>query len=256
MKKEKAILVVSFGSSYKEAREKAIEPIEEKIEKAFPNYHIDRAFTSYRIIEKLKKEGIIYQNPKEALEKLIHLGYKEIFVQPLHIIPGFEYEKIKEIIDEVDKKDVRIVLSQPLLYTEEDYERVIDGLKAQCPPLKEDEIVLLAGHGTEHKANQCYIELQEKLRDMKLPFIVGTIEDGLEDILLELNEKAYRSVTLMPFLLVAGDHALNDLISNKEDSWQTCLLELGYEVKGYLKGLGENPLIQEMYVKYVEKLIR
>lgn len=253
---KKAILVVSFGSSYKEAREKAIEPVEEAIEKAFPAFHIERAYTSFRIIAKLKKQGIVYQTPKEALEKLVALGYKEIYVQPLHIIPGFEYDKIKEMINEMNHRDTVIHLSQPLLYRSEDYEHVVEALKAQCPLLKKDQIVVLVGHGTEHKANACYETLKMKLKEEQLPFLVGTIEHGLADVVKDLKENHYDSVILMPFLLVAGDHALNDLMGDKEDSWKNQLTNLGFEVEGFMKGLGENKMVRQIYIQYVHRLIQ
>lgn len=253
MENKRAILVVSFGSSVKEALERSIFSIEDLIRREFPNDQVERAFTSNMVIRKLKDTiGLTVDTPREALEKLIEKGFQEIVVQPLHILPGVEFEKIQKDIKEVDTQNVRIKLGKPLLYDEIDFWRVLQALKTQITMEKED-CVLLVGHGTYHRAGACYERLQEEIEKERLPFLVGTIEDGIEPILTRLKEKGYREILMMPFLLVAGDHVKNDLLGEDEDSWKSILLQNGYKVKWYPKGLGENPAFRQLYLNRVKE---
>ncbi|TCK98660.1 precorrin-8X methylmutase [Natranaerovirga hydrolytica] len=255
MNTKKAILIVSFGSSYKKARENAIEAVEKSIQKTFPSVHITSAYTSYKIIAKLKKQDIHFNNPQEALEELIGQGYNEIFVQPLHLIPGFEYEKIQNTIKNTNHSKVNITLGEPLFFKDEDYLTILKAIKKQWTP-QQDECLLLVGHGTEHKANKCYERLQEEWNKEKLPVIIGTIEEGTDKVLEMLKQGNYKKVLIMPLLLVAGDHAINDLDGEEEDSWKNQLKALGYDVTTHLKGLGENPYIQQIYVNKTKSLIQ
>lgn len=251
---KQAILVVSFGSSYEEARRKAIEPIEQAIQEHFPEYEVKRAFTSNRIIQKLKEQGIFIPTPQEGLEQLIQGGAREILVQPLHLIPGFEYEKIQQVVETYQRDDVKITLGQPLLMHPEDYDRVVEVLKTQLPEEKAGQGVILVGHGSEHEANRAYEILETHLQKAQLPVIVGTIEEGPGVVMEKLKAAGYRKVVLMPFLVVAGDHVFNDLVGEDEDSWKNVLTEGGYSVTTYTKGLGENPAFQQLYVAYVRAL--
>lgn len=252
MEKKEAILVVSFGSSYEKARKRAIEPIETLIEETFKNYHVARAFTSNIIIRKLREtQGIHIDTPEEAIEKLINKGFQRIIVQPLHLLAGFEYEKIQRALAAKHRPGVELRLGKPLLYDDIDYQRVVDALQTQLPALQEDQGVLLVGHGSDHGANESYQILQKHLQAQNLPIIVGTIEEGLTASINGLKQGNYKSVILMPFMVVAGDHVINDLLGDDPEAWKNQLESQGFSVEAYEKGIGENPAFQRLYVEHV-----
>ncbi|MBM7854893.1 sirohydrochlorin cobaltochelatase [Desulfohalotomaculum tongense] len=262
VKDKKAILVVSFGTSYPEARKACIESVENKIKNTFKDYEIRRAFTSEFIIKKLaQRDGLSIDNPEQALTKLKEEGYKQVVVQPLHIIPGAEYDEVKIIVDKfaAEKAFEQIVLGRPLLGSESnpnDYAIALEALKEQIPELAENQAVLLMGHGTHHEANACYDKFQQEINKANLNIFVGTVEaePTLEDIKEQLAAKDIKSVILMPFMLVAGDHAQNDLAGDEKESWKMQLKD-EYTVETYLHGLGENPAIQDIYVQHVKDAI-
>jgi sirohydrochlorin cobaltochelatase len=255
--RNKAIVVVSFGSSYEEARKKNIEPLENLIQDNFKDYKVVRAFTSNIILRKLKRSNIHIDTPKEALSKLINDGYEEIIVQPSHIIPGYEYEKIKQVVDKINNEtDANITLGRPLIYYNHDYELVIDALKSYIPKdIGEDEKILLMGHGTEHYANACYYYLQHLLKEKELPIIIGTVEEGIDVVIGRLQKENCNKVALMPFMLVAGDHAQNDMAGDDEDSWKNTLLANSIDVRIFIQGLGENEAVRKIYLSHIEDVI-
>lgn len=250
---KKAILVVSFGTSYKETREKTIEACEKKIKKAFEGYDFFRAFTSNMIIRKLKNRDNIYiENPIESLDRLHKEGYDEVIVQTLHIICGEEYTKLKEQISQYEDKFNKIVLGRPLLTQIEDYKETIEALKSQIPELEEDEAVVFMGHGTEHEAHSAYPALDYMLKQENVKAYVGTVEGypEIEEVIANLRKDKISKVRLMPFMLVAGDHAINDMASDEEDSWKSILNKEGFKTKVHLNGLGENEWIQDKFVRH------
>lgn len=253
---KKVILIISFGSSFKEAREKAIKPVEEAIGSTFFEYDVHRAFTSNHIRRKLRGEGILIESPEEALQRLIVNGYKEIIIQPLHLLAGFEYEKIKNAALAVNKSELSILLGEPLMYEGSNLDEVVEALKSQIPKDLGNKKVVLVGHGTEHPSNNMYQRLEEKLLEQELPILMGTIEAGVEVIIKKLEGKKVSEVLLMPFLLVAGDHVLNDISSDHADSWKSLLSKAGVKVEIYDKGLGENESFQQLYVKRVASIVK
>lgn len=257
-KYKKGILVVSFGTSYEDTRKANIEAVENKIDEAFEDYGVKRAFTSSKVIKKLKeRDNIFIDNPSEALQKMKEEGFKEVIMQPLHIIPGIEYEKIVSVFKEFNDEFEKIAIGTPVLYGIQDYEEAVKALKTQLPDIKEDSAVVLMGHGTPHPANACYACLQSFLNDEGLSVYVGTVEGypEIENIIPKLKSKNIKEVTLMPYMLVAGDHATNDMASDEEDSWKSLLEKEGFIVNTYLHGLGENPDYQRIYVNRVRKAI-
>ena len=250
---KKAILVVSFGTSYKETREKTIEACEKKIKEAFKDYDFFRAFTSNMIIRKLKnRDNIHIENPIEALDRLYKEGYKEVVVQTLHIICGEEYTKLKEQINSYNDKFEKIVLGRPLLSQIDDYKETIEALKLQIPNLENDEAIVFMGHGTEHEAHSAYPALDYMLKQDNIKAYVGTVEGypEIDEVIVNLKKDKISKVILMPFMLVAGDHAINDMAGDEEDSWNTILKENGFKTEVFLKGLGENEGIQNKFVKH------
>jgi len=248
---KKALLVISFGTSYDDTMKKNIEVCEQKLAQAFPDYDLKRAFTSHIIIRKLKREkGIGIDTPAMAVDRLLLERYEEVLIQPLHIIPGDEYNhKVLESVLPFKGRFRKFAVGEPLLYHIDDYDLVLDALEAQMPPMGEDEILVLMGHGSDHPANSSYSCLQAKADDRNLPLLVGCVEGypELDQVLHKLRRKTYKKIHLMPFMLVAGDHARNDMAGDDEDSWNQILLKEGYEVVCHLQGLGENPLIQKAF---------
>ena len=250
---KKAILVVSFGTSYHETREKTIEPCENKIKESFEGYDFYRAFTSNMIIKKLRKrDNLIIDNPVEALERLYNEGYEEVVVQSLHLICGEEYNKLKEIVEGYKEKFDRISLGRPLLTYIDDYRETTLAVKQELDKMEIDEVVVFMGHGTEHESHSSYPAIEYMLRDYGINAYVGTVEGypEIEQVIKRLKETNIKTVDLMPFMLVAGDHAINDMASDEEDSWKSILENEGFKVKTHLKGLGENPYIQEKFVNH------
>lgn len=265
MERKKAILVVSFGTSYEETRRLTIDSIEAHIGKSFPNYEIRRAFTSHMIIKILKqRDGIYVDTPEEALEKLAGEGYKEIIVQSLHIMPGEEFEYVNKVVKSFEGKGVfeKIVLGRPILYFKgndeclpDDYSLTVEALKFQLP---ETGAAVLMGHGTPHPANACYSCIQQVFRDKDINNVyLGTVEGypTLENVINNLRKDLIREVTLMPFMIVAGDHCMNDMASEEEDSWRSILESEGFKVNLYLHGIGENPKIRDIFRQHVEDTI-
>ncbi|MGL5642417.1 MAG: sirohydrochlorin cobaltochelatase [Paraclostridium sp.] len=250
---KKAVLVISFGTSYNETRKKTIEACESKIKDAFKDYDFFRAFTSNFIIRKLKnRDNIDIENPIQALDRLHKEGYEEVIVQTLHIICGEEFTKLKDQISQYEDKFGKITLGRPLLSQIEDYKEAIYALKLQIPELEEDEAVVFMGHGTEHEAHSAYPALDYMLKQENIKAYVGTVEGypEIEEVIVNLKKDKISKVRLMPFMLVAGDHAINDMAGDEEDSWKSILNESGFETKIHLQGLGENEGIQNKFVRH------
>lgn len=255
---KKCILVVSFGTSIISTFENCIKSTENKIKENFPQFEIRRAFTSYMIIKKLKEENKMYiDTVEEALEKMNLDGFTEVYVQPLHIMPGDEYDKIIAGVSKYKDTFNKIVLGRPILYRENDYGIAIEALKTQLPIIDKNKAVVLMGHGTAHPANASYSMLQYMLEDKKLKNVyVATVEGypTLENIIPKMKLSNINEITLMPFMLVAGDHAMNDM-AGEEDSWKTKLETEGFKINVYLHGLGENKAFQDIYVQHVRDCI-
>lgn len=247
---KKAILVVSFGTSYHETRKKTIEACENKIKESFEGYDFYRAFTSGMIINKLRKrDKMEIYNPSEVLEQLSKDGYEEVVVQSLHIICGDEYNKLKDMVAEYEDKFEKISLGRPLLTYIDDYRETVLAVKQDLDKMDIDEAIVFMGHGTEHESHSAYPAIEYMFRDYGINAFVGTVEGypELGQVIKKLKDKNIKTVDLLPFMLVAGDHAINDMASDEEDSWKTILKKEGFNVKVHLKGLGENPYIQEKF---------
>ena len=260
MKKDKkAILVVSFGTSYEETREKTIGAIERDIQAAYPDYEVRRAFTSGMILKVLaKRDGLHIDNVKEAMEGLAADGFQAVYVQPTHILNGEEYDDMVEVVEAYKGRFQVLEIGAPLLTSTQDYRKTIKGLMAEFSQPKESEALLLMGHGTEHHVNAVYPALDYHFKAMGYPNVfVGTVEayPTIEDILKQLEKSSLKKVHLLPFMVVAGDHARSDMAGDEEDSWKEILKAAGYEVDYTLKGLGEFPSVREIYVEHVAAML-
>ncbi len=264
---KKAILVVSFGTTFPDTLKTTIESTENKIRAAFPDYEVRRAFTSRIIIQRLfERDQVKIETEREALLRLKAEGYKEVIVQPLHIVAGAEYDKIKGIVSHLKQENAfeRIELGRPLLYYPgveghpDDYTIAIDAVKQQFPQLGRRDAVVFMGHGGPHPANAAYATLQLKFAANGLDNVFIYTVEGYPDldwVLEKLQETNRRKVTLMPFMLVAGDHANNDMAGDEEDSGKSILQAAGFKADTFVKGLGENPAIQDIYVQHIKDAI-
>lgn len=259
MAMKKGIIVVSFGTTYEETRKLCIESIEDRVREQYKGFFISRAFTSQMVINKLKnRDNYHVDNPKEALEKMKANGVKEIYIQPLHIILGHEYEKLLRQVEEFLKnnKDYSIKIGKPLLYNDEDYKKVVEGLRLSA--IKAKEGIVFMGHGTDHEKDISYDKLEKTIREMGYENVyIATVEGRvtLEDIIPKLKDKGIQKVVLKPLMLVAGDHAINDMASEEEHSWKSILEREGFNVKPILKGLGQLEKIQDIYLEHLEKIM-
>lgn len=255
---KKAILVVSFGTSHLDAMKNSIEKIENKIRDEFKGYEVFRAFTSHFIIKKLKeKENLNILTPEEALEYLKSKGFEEVIIQPLHLIPGEEFDYIKGVTEHRKNDFKALKLGRPIFFYQgmnglpEDYSLFIESIKEV---LNGEESVILFGHGTEHPSNAVYGMLQTVLVDEEYENVfVATVEGypTVENVLKKLKKKGITKTKLVPLLLVAGDHAKNDMASDEEDSLKSILQKEGIKVKLHLHGLGEIDKFDELYINRI-----
>lgn len=254
---KKALLVISFGTTYQETREKTILAIEQNFANKFEGYDVFRAFTSRKVIKKLKdRDNLIVNTPSEALEKILQENYEEVLCQSTHVINGFEYDKTLAEINEFSNKFSKFSFGKPLLSSHEDYISSAKAIIKHTTQLKNNEALFLMGHGTEHAANESYLILEDAFRELAHENIyVGTVEGHpeIDDLILTIKCKDISKIYLMPFMIVAGDHAQNDLAGEEPDSWKSILESEGYLVEVILTGLGEIAEIRDMFVKHLKQ---
>lgn len=257
MSLKKAILAVSFGTSHEETRKKTIEAIENQLKEYFPEYEVRRAFTSGMIMKVLKKRDNIHiDNVAEALEKLEKDGFEELVLQPTHIINGDEYDKMVSQAESFKNRFKSISIGKPLLTESSDYEEVCRGIMKQFTDMKKEDVLLLMGHGTGHFADAAYAALDYRFKALGYENVfVGTVEGypEFEDAMKQVRKYGPEKVILLPMMVVAGDHAVNDMAGDEEDSWKSMIEKEGYQVECILKGLGEFPEIRNIYIKHAEK---
>lgn len=253
---KKAILVVSFGTSHKDTREKTIDAIKAEIAGAYPDCRIYEAWTSKMILTKLKKRDNVYiPTVREAMEQMKADGVTHVYVQPTHVINGVENDLMKEDALAWDNEFVSISFGDPLLTTEEDNREAISAVSREFSDLAADEVLVLMGHGTTHFANAIYAALDYQFKDMGYDNIfLGTVEayPSMESLRRMVQAYGPRKVILAPFMIVAGDHARNDMAGDDPDSWFSQFKNDGYEVECCMKGLGEYPGIRKMFLSHIK----
>lgn len=258
---DKEILVVSFGTSYSNSRHVTIGAIEDAIREAYPDYQVRRAFTAQIIIDKLnKEENIEIDNVKQALDRAVANGVKTLVVQPTHLMNGLEYNDLKKELDKYKDKFDKIALGKPLLTSDEDFKQVIAAITNDTKEYLDGETAIcFMGHGTEADSNKVYATLQEKLKAAGYnDYFVGTVEakPSVDDLIAQVKESGkYKRVILQPLMVVAGDHANNDMAGDGEDSWVSKFKAAGFEVKPVLRGLGQNYDIQKIYLEHLKAAI-
>lgn len=251
---KKSLLAISFGTSYTETCKKNITATENALAQAFPDYILKRAFTSNVVINRLKeRENLAIDTVSGAVGKLLAEGYQEVLAQPLHIINGSEYHLVLTDLKPYTQAFTRFAIGSPLLTSHQDYVAVVHALHALFPPLYPYDAVVLMGHGSEHPANSAYAALDYVFKDEGLPQVyVGTVEGypPLRAVMRRLRADKIKKVTLMPLMLVAGDHIQNDMAGDQADSWKSILERMGYQVDTRILGLGEIEKIRRIYVSH------
>lgn len=249
------ILVVSFGTSYKETREKNITAIENQV-KEIGDYKVYTAFTSNMIRKKLAKAGEQINDVDQALAKMKEDNINDVYILPTHLLYGYEYEKIENQVKQHENQFNSIKIAPPLLASTEDMIKVINIIAKENPV--QNEAIVLMGHGSEHFANCVYPALDYIAKQQNHPHIYITTVEGYPDIQVVINNlknTEFQKILLLPLMLVAGDHAINDMASDEEDSLKTILTNAGYEVRTIIKGLGEYPQIRELYINHLKAIL-
>ena len=253
---KKALLVVSFGSSFVENREAAIDATEATVAAAFPEYDFFRAFTSQIIIDiYADRDGVEIDNVAQAIERIYDEGYGEVLVVPTLVINGEEDEEMDEALEPFEDKFAKFTVSSPLLTSVDDYAALVHAMGKELPAAAEGEAIVLMGHGTHHDGNSAYGTLDYVFKDEGYENVfVGTVEGfpEFDTILKKLKAGGYTKVTLMPAMVVAGDHAHNDMAGDEEDSWKQMLKAEGFDVDYIMMGLGEMDAIQGQFVAHAQ----
>lgn len=255
---KKAILVVSFGTSHHDACEKNIKSIEKDIAAEFPQWEIRRAFTSGMIIRKLSsRDGISTDTVVEALERLHSEGFDTVVIQPTHILNGEEYDDIVEDAGEYVDRFRNFVIGDPLLTNTDDYKQLVK-IVSDSIPAESSTAICLMGHGSEHFADSAYAALDYHFKDNgRADICVGTVEGfpDLDTLMRHVEALGVKRVLLTPLMVVAGDHAVNDMAGDEEDSWKIAFTAAGYETDCLIKGLGEYAEIRKMYIEHVRSAV-
>lgn len=258
MLNKKAVLVVSFGTSHHQTCENNIAAIEADIAQAFPGRELRRAFTSGMIIRKLqKRDHLAVDSVAQALQKLVDEGFSQVLVQPTHVINGEEYDDLAADC-QAYRGRIDLLLGAPLLTTAADYAALVSALRDAYPP-EEGTAYCLMGHGTTHFADSAYAALDYHFKNVGRPDVfVGTVEGfpDLDTLRGRIAAFAPDRVVLLPLMVVAGDHAVNDMAGDKETSWKSVLEQDGYLVNCVLRGLGEYPAVRNIYLEHARACVQ
>ena len=254
-----AMVVMSFGTTYKDTRVKTIDATVDAIKAAHPNTKVITAFTSHIIRDRIQqKEGITYPTPEEALAELKKDGYTRVALASLDVIPGMEYNYDAAVYNLYKNDFKKMTLGTSLMYwmgQENQPDQVIETLKAvqsQFPKLGKEDGLLIMAHGTPDPSNAYYSVIQDRIHTLGMKNVfIYTVEGtpNLEQVIPQLKLHGIKHVTLMPFMMVAGDHANNDMAGNEPDSHKSILEKEGFKVDTYIHGLGENQNIRNLFVE-------
>ena len=254
------LLVLSFGTSYNDSRRLTIGAIEGDLEKAFPDFSVRRGFTANIIIDHVqRRDNILIDDVDAALERAVNNGVKNLVVQPTHLMHGLEYDElVKEVGNYSDAFD-QVRFGEPLLNSDDDFARVEKAITEWTASYDDGETAIcFMGHGTEADSNEVYQKMQDLLtKDGYTNYFVGTVEaqPSLDDVLAKVQAGDYKRVVLEPLMVVAGDHANNDMAGDEDGSWKKTFEDAGYEVECLLRGLGENEDIRAIYVDHAKAAI-
>ena len=252
---KKALLVVSFGTSVPETRERTIFALEYALATAFPDRKFYRAWTSGVIRKKiLKTEGLSIDSVHGALERMVADGVEDLLVQPTHLLDGEENRLMTEAIQAAADKFARVRIGAPLLSTQADLEEMADIMVREYP-LQDDQLFAWMGHGSAEMKLNVYEKLNEFLGKKGADnVVVGTVEFEPEftPVRERIRARKPRQVCLAPLMVVAGDHAVNDMSGDEADSWKNRVAAEGCEALCILKGLGEYESVRAMYIEHAK----
>ena len=267
---ENELLVLSFGTSFNDNRRLTIGAIEQDLEDAFAQegWSVRRGFTSNIIIDHVeKRDGIHIDDVDEAMQRAIDNGVKNLVIQPTHLMHGNEYKELSQEVAQYADAFEKIIIAEPLLSDEEDFIKVEKAITDATAAYNDPETaIVLMGHGTPAQedgspadSNEVYTRLQDMLRaDGFDNYYIGTVEAGPspEELLDVFSEKGYTKVVLRPLMVVAGDHANNDMADPEDpQSWYSVFAAAGYEVTSIVEGLGQLDAIRSIYVEHADAAI-
>ena len=254
---EQELLVVSFGTSFNDSRRLTIGAIEGSLAESFPDWSVRRGFTSQIIIDHvLSRDGVAIDNVSEALNRAADNGVKTLVVQPTHLMDGFEYNDLVDELAGFADAFEDIAVGEPLLSSDEDFAAVAEAIVQATAEYDDGETAIcFMGHGTEAESNGVYAKMQQVLSEAGYDnYFIGTVEaePSVEDLLEAVQAGDYKRVVLRPLMIVAGDHANNDMAGDEEDSWKSVFESAGYEVECVLSGLGELEAIRDLFVQHAQ----
>jgi len=253
------ILLVAFGSSEASAQV-SFENIDRKVKSAYPDIAVRWAYTSTIIRKKLAKQGKYLDSPEVALAKMQDDGFTHVAVQSLHTIAGEEYHDLRRTVEafKIMGGFQRVFLGYPLLATQKDMQRAVIGILSNIPKArKQNEAVVLMGHGTHHPSNAFYAALMFQLQLEDPNIFVATVEGypGIDLIQNLLLKKKIKKSYLIPFMSVAGDHARNDMAGDEDDSWKSILTRAGIQCIPVLKGTAEYDAFLDIWVDHLSGVL-
>ena len=276
---ENELLVVSFGTSYNDSRVADIKGIEDALQEAYPDWSVRRAFTAQIIINHVQaRDGEVIDNMQQALDRAVENGVKNLVVQPTHLMHGAEYDEMMEVLDSYNDKFESISVAEPMLGEVGDDATVINedkaavaeaianaavkdaGYETMDAAAEDGTAFVFMGHGTSHTAKVTYSQMQTQMGELgyKNVFIVtveGEPEETACDAVIEaVKEAGYKKVVLRPLMVVAGDHAENDMAGAEEDSWKSMFEASGAfeSVDTQITGLGSLPEVQQLFVEHTK----
>lgn len=243
-----AILMVHFGTTHDDTRALTIDAMNKKAQAEFPNVELREAYTARIVIKRLGERGIIKQKPLDVLTQLHKDGYTHVLIQPSTIIDGVEMESLQKDMAEVQPLFKEVRIGDPLLYSPEDYEKLIHVLTQN---LDSETAYVWVGHGTYDSNTAQYAMLDYMLKAKgHTKCFVGTIEGypSFDDMYQQLKASGSKKVVLVPLMFVAGEHAKNDIA----EDWKNDLEKEGYSVHVKMEGLGQNPEVQDLYISHLK----
>lgn len=280
---ENEILVVSFGTSFNDSRVADIKGIEDAFIEAFPDWSVRRAFTSQIIINHIQaRDGEKIDNMEQALVRAVANGVRNLMIQPTHLMHGAEYEELMRVVDTYRDKFQNVKIAEPLLgevgndatVINADKKKVAEVLTAEAvkdagfdslKAAKEDKTAFVfMGHGTAHVAKVSYSQMSTQMSELGYDNVfIGTVEGepegtSCEEIIEAVAEAGYTKVILRPLMVVAGDHANNDMAGDEEDSWKSMFLasDKFEKVDAQIVGLGSVDAIQQIYVQHTKDAMK
>ena len=279
---ENELLVVSFGTSFNDSRAEDVKGIEDALAAAYPDWSVRRAFTAQIIINHVQaRENEVIDNMQQALDRAVANGVKNLVVQPTHLMHGAEYDEMTEAIDGYKDKFESVAIAEPMLGEVGDDATVINDDKKAVAQAITDEACKVAGfddmkaaadagtafvfmgHGTSHTANVTYDQMQTQMDDLGFTnAFIGTVEGEPEDtacdkVIEKVKEAGFKNVILRPLMVVAGDHANNDMAGDDEDSWKSQFVASGDfdSVDCQIEGLGRIAAVEDLYVAHTKAAI-